>query len=223
MKKCFLLLLSIPLLFISCMEPVEFFDYNSEQDLIGLKRFFKNESFQHQLLGSYSYKGEGIIGDYNLDSRYMLRIIKIDSVAKNYNLSVEGNKSFNRINSSYTILQGGNYELNYNLTGLSKIKKKNSINFSSNGKIEKIFSNDTLSVYSTEYNYLTTYFNDKPDVRMYVEATNMGISKLRSDIAFLREDDSVYLLIFSPAYSSTSALTMNPGDIMQYIIKKDEK
>lgn len=218
MKKYFLILLFIPLSFISCMEPVEFFDYSNEHDLIGLKRFFKNESFQYQLLGSYSYKGKAIIGDYIIDDKYTLHIIKIDSLTKNYNLNVVGNKSFSNVNSSYNILEGGNYELKYNLAKLSKIKKKASIHFSSDGEMEKIFSNDTLSVYSTEYNYLTTYFNDKPDVRMYVEENKTG--KLRSDIAFFRKDDSVYLLIFSEAYLPTSTPIMNPGDIMQYIIKK---
>ncbi|QEE50315.1 hypothetical protein FUA48_12225 [Flavobacterium alkalisoli] len=221
MKKCFLLLLSIPLLFISCMEPVEFFDYNSEQDVIGIKRFFKKESFQYQLLGSYSYNGKGIIGDYIIDDKYKLHIIKISEADRKCELIIERNKGFNSSNSSYNILEGGYYELKYNLAGLSKIKEKNSIHFSSNGEMEKIFSNDTLSVYSTEYNYLTTYFNDKPNVRMYVEEKKSG--KLRSDIAFFRKDDSVYLLIFSPVYSSTSAPIMNPGDIMQYIAKKDEK
>ena len=84
--------------------------------------------------------------------------------------------------------------------------------------MEKIFSNDTLNVYSTEYNYLTAYFNDKPDVRMYVEDNKTG--KLRSDIAFFRKDDSVYLLIFSEAYLPTSTPILNAGDIMQYIMKK---
>lgn len=212
MKYSFIII--ILLLCYSCQK-VEFFDY-TEKELVDVKKFLKKNDFKNISLGTYLYKSDTILSNYIIDDKYKLEIIKFNNLTDNCKISIKDNIPFETITSSYTIIEAENYDLHYNLNGLSKVKEIKFLNFSSDGDIRNFISNDTIQVYNTTYEYLTIYPNNLRDIRIYIQkmyTVNLKKKQICSDFAFYRKDNDIYFLLLT----STTSEDVKAGTLLNYL------
>ena len=209
MKK-YLYVILICFLFNSCQN-IEFFDY-SEKELVDIHTFLPNKHIQYKSAGTHTYKND-TISTYIIDNKYLLSVLKIDGASNSSKIYTEDNVPFNYGNSTYTIVERGNYDVYFDLPNMEKIGAKQSIHLSSDGKIDRLFANDTLQVYSTLFENLTLYYNQKPDQKFFLRKELARVKQLRADVAFYKKNGDLYLMILT-----LSALeNIKEGTILEYL------
>ncbi|WP_116790537.1 hypothetical protein [Flavobacterium psychrotrophum] len=209
MKYSFIIILL--LLCYSCQK-VEFFDY-TEKELVDVKKFLRKKDFKHHSQGTYLFHHDTIISNYLLDKKYTLEIIKFNNLTDTRKVDINANIPYESINSAFTNIEDTQYDLNYNLYGFSKVKEINSLHFSSDGEISRIYSNDTIQVYHTAYEHLVFYPNNQKDTRIIIKNTNFSKQQLKSDFAFYRKDNDIYFLLLT----STTPEDVKAGTLLNYL------
>jgi len=209
MKKYFCFI-AVSYLFISCQD-IEFFEY-SKKELVDIHKFLPDKSIKYKSLGIHTYKKD-TVSTYSVNDKYYLCVIKIDGASNNYKLYTNENVPFDYGNSMYTILERGNYGLYFNLPQLAKIGEKKSIHLLSDGKIDKLFSNDSIQVYSVLFENLTVYYNQKPGKNFFLRNELAAVKQLRADIAFYKKDNNLYFMILT----SIALDNIKKGTLLEYI------
>lgn len=157
-----------------------------------------NFNDSYNCTGSYQIKNDTVISKFKIQSKYILTVVKLKNVSKDYRLNYYSNTNA-IVPGFFSSIDTSVHHVNFSSAIFEDDYKINNIRLISDREVHCHINNDSIKSFSMNLNKYVIKVNNDINKVIKGQLDYYGLEYISSNVLFYKVEDEVYIFIMTPS------------------------